>query len=136
MEKIKIEKKSELNREIFDNALFVHISSGGAMGCPGQVVAITRSCARYSFSYIVGEITYDDFAEVFPALTQFSALFDDAINLPQGWKYVYLGFGNFLLVADEVYGKFCEETKDYAESYKIYGRWEEIAEKIITNQTN
>ncbi|MBQ8882673.1 MAG: hypothetical protein IJY70_04720 [Clostridia bacterium] len=136
MERIEIKQKNELNREIFDNALFVHISSGGAMGCPGQVVAITKSCARYSFSYVAGEITYDDFAEVFPAVTQFSAFFDDAINIPQGWKYIYLGFGNFLLIADEVYGEFCEQTKDYAESYKIYGKWEEIAENIITAKFN
>ena len=134
MEKIVITKKDDLFTIKVEDVWFFHIAEGGAMGCPGEVIVVTKHGKRYIFNYIESEISFIDVLEFFPPLNDFCSLFGDTITLPKGWQHVYTGAGNHLLVSDEIYDEFYAEIKDIEPYYKVYNAWHDKAEKIISKR--
>lgn len=126
-----ISQKSELSKDIFDDAWFFHIAEDGAMGASSNVTIITKHAKGFNFSYAFGDITFDDVLAFFPSLNEFNSFLGEIISVPKGWQHVYMGAGNHLLISDEIYDKFYEETKEYVRPIQIYGNWIEKAEQII-----
>lgn len=126
-----ISQKSELSKDIFDDAWFFHIAEDGAMGAFSNVTIITKHAKGFNFSYAFGDITFDDVLTFFPSLNEFNSFLGEIISVPKGWQHVYMGAGNHLLISDEIYDKFYEETKENVRSIQIYGNWIEKAEQII-----
>ncbi len=57
---------------------------------------------------------------------------------PKGWKHIYTGLGNHLLVADEIYDNFAnEEMASLIETRRqseIYMRWKERACVVLGSE--
>ena len=131
MEITKITSKKEISKDLFNDIWFFHIAEYGAMGAPGEVIAVKKEGECFSYNYISSDITFEDTLILFPPLKEFTSFVGDTVSLPKGWQHIYTGFGNHLLVSDEIYDKFYEESKEIIDSYKIYGLWMEKAEKVI-----
>ncbi len=131
-----ISQKSELSKDIFDDAWFFHIAEDGAMGSPGDVTIITKHGECFNFNYILSDISFNDILTLFPPLNEFESFLGDVFSIPKGWKHIYMGAGNHLLVSDEIYSKFHEEIKEYVKPIQIYGNWIEKAEKVIKDKNS
>ena len=131
MKKIELAKQ-DLTKELSEKIWFFQIAEGGAMGSPGGVTFITKDGTMYAFNYIYGDITFDDVKAFFPVITEckFGMFGMDSI-VPDGWKYVNLGCGNHLIVADEIYGEFWEEIKEIQKPGEVYAAWQNKACKIM-----
>ena len=136
MKKIELAKQ-DLTKELSEKIWFFQIAESGAMGSPGGITFITKDGTMYAFSYIYGDITFDDVKAFFPVITEckFGMFGLDSI-LPDGWKYVNLGCGNHLVVSDEIYGEFWEEIKDIQKPSEVYVAWLNKACKVIKTKLN
>jgi len=134
MKKIELAKQ-DLTKELSEKIWFFQIAEGGAMGCPGGITFITNDGGMYEFNYIYGDITFDDLKVFFPVITEckFGMFGLDSI-VPDGWKYVNLGCGNHLIVADEIYAAFWEEIKDIQKPSEIYVAWLNKACKVMKSK--
>lgn len=102
------------------------------MGEPGGVTFITNDGTMYEFNYIYEDTTYEDVKEFFPVITKcMFAIFGEGSIVPDGWKYVNLGMGNHLLVADEICKDFYAEIKDFKKPSEVYAIWKNKAEKVM-----
>lgn len=136
MKKIELAKQ-DLTKELSEKIWFFQIAEGGAMGSPGGITFITKDGGMYAFNYIYGDITFDDVKAFFPVITEckFGMFGLDSI-VPDGWKYVNLGCGNHLVVADEIYIEFREEIKDIQKPSEVYAAWLNKACKVIKTKLN
>ena len=132
MEYIDIVDSKDLSAGIFENVRFFSLAEGGAMGAPGEVIVINAKKEIYVMNYIHDNVSIAEIEHYFPALADSHfGLFGLDSTVPFGWKYVNLGFGNHLIVADEVYGAFCAITKDCKEPVEYYTTWIDAAKTIL-----
>ncbi len=73
--------------------------------------------------------------EKIPLLKNFKCFFGKTNYLEKGWKWLYMGFGNYLLLRNEYfekYKKYMDDNlpKDY-ESGCLYNKWYNILIKIV-----
>ena len=93
---------------------------------------INRKKDIFFINTIHSDIGVEKNEEFFPPIKQCSfGLFGYDSVVPKGWNYVNQGFGNHLLVADEVYGEFCELTKDCKSVVDYYPNWFDAAKMIV-----
>ena len=129
--------KADLTKELSEKIYFLKIAEGGAMGSPGDITFITKDGGMYGFNYIYADITFDDVRAFFPTITKcMFGMFGEGNIGPKGWKYVNLGFGNHLLVKDEIYDEFFAEIKDLKKPGEVYEAWQNKACKIIKGRLN
>lgn len=127
-----IKTSTELNKNIFDHVLFFSIAESGAMGEPGGVVVINAAGEVFLLNYVWYEYSLADIEKIFPVLTEcIFGLFGIDSVVPKGWNYVNLGFGNHLIVSDEVYSSFSAITKNCKEPVEYYTSWFDAAKKIL-----
>lgn len=104
----------------------------GAMGEPGGVEIIDSQGWFYHTNYCYGDISYEQLLEIVPVLKDFKIeTFDHQV--PEGWKAVYLGFGNHLTIKAEYYNQFEEEVhnRHIKRDGELYQQWVEIVLKIL-----
>ena len=129
--------KADLTKELSEKIYFFKIAEGGAMGSPGDITFITKDGGMYGFNYIYADTTFDDVRAFFPTITKcMFGMFGEGNIGPKGWKYVNLGFGNHLLVKDEIYDEFFAEIKDLKKPGEVYEAWQNKACKIIKGRLN
>ena len=81
---------------------------------------------------VFGDVSFRDVVRLFPIIKQCRfGVFGFDSEVPAGWNYVNLGFGNHLIVADEVYGEFQNLTKDCKWEGDYYQAWQSAAGEIV-----
>ena len=112
----------------------ISIAAGGAMGDPGAIEFIT-SQGRYFYANPVYEnITLEQVNFACPLLSEIQLGIFGCIEKPKGWEYIYLGYGNHLLINDSIYIPFQLGTKQKQEQIKqslLYNNWKNIVEECI-----
>ena len=48
-----------------------------------------------------------------------------------GWKHIYMGFGNHLVIREDHFIAYFEYIKDFTEEIDIYGEWDNRAMEYI-----
>ncbi len=144
---ISYKKKDELSKELFDDVVVFFESEPGAMGPSGTLEFLKKNGEHFYVDYIEEETPYSLLKELFPEGLD-GAYFNgpkrnepasvstiviggsgQETTLPDGWKHIYLDFGNHLCVREELYrlvNKILRESgKDNCD--KTF-RWAEILE--------
>ena len=106
----------------------------GAMGDPGGVEIIDAQGWFYHTNYCYNGVSYDQLTEIVPILKD-CKIGIVGQQVPEGWKAVYLGFGNHLIIKADYYDKFEEETRNrhIEEAVELYQQWSGIVLKCINN---
>lgn len=106
----------------------------GAMGDPGGVEIIDAQGQYYHTNYCYNGVSYDQLMEIVPVLKVCKI---GIVNhqTPEGWKAIYLGFGNHLTIKADYYDKFEEESRNrhIEEAVELYQQWSGIVLKCINH---
>lgn len=78
---------------------------GGAQGCGGEILVITKAAEIYSMNYVFGDMTIEMCYEVCPPLKDCKFDVSEVEKTPNDWKGISLGMGNFLVLADPIYNR-------------------------------
>lgn len=118
------------------DVVFFSLAEEGAMGCPGNIFLAVKSKDKMKwYSYNTMEHCYEELVQKFPAFREFNpGLFGMVSSVPEGWKHVYLGFGNHLLVREDYYQDFQEQIAEFQDAGEIYANWMKIAENLLGNE--
>lgn len=129
-----------------NDVYFVSISESGAMGDSGVITVISlenKQIVVRKGNFVSGKIDLNTFKKAFPPLSNYS--FDEPES-PLGWKLVYMGAGNHLLVRQNVYPDFEKKMKPKNPVSKVlgllngsalvgtYARWFETAIYILNEK--
>ena len=111
------------------------LAEGGAMGYHGGVFFVTSDKKVYFTCYLEPSaytgfskyMSMENLEKVFPPLADFNhGLMGFGVQKPEGWHYSYLGFGNHLLVRDDLYESFREAAKKLLDDDPdsiMYNQW-------------
>lgn len=114
------------------NPVAFSVAEGGAMGHPGRVVIIDKTNNVYDF--YLHELEKDDAMKILPALYESKREVLGIDPSTSGWKRVYLGMGNHLMVADSIYDELREMTLSRYKYFgigELYQRWIGIVQEIL-----
>lgn len=118
-----------LRKSFFKDAKFVMFAYGGAMGNPGKVHVIKSDGSQYDGNYVWGSISEKKLVSKFSYLNEDFNDISDIVSQSADQKYynIYLGAGNTLYIANDVWNRFKEATVKckYPEDY--YEKWHEAA---------
>ena len=147
---------TKINKEWFKNVIIFSLAEPGAMGMGGLMDFITEDGVFFSINYLSEETLWEEVKECFPALkgccfngpmenekaSEEIMIYPDesSINLRtrvnEGWKHIYMGFGNHLVVRDDHFEEFSKTISDLTDEAEIYGNWFEIAKEIYCRENN
>ena len=131
MRKVELTKK-DLTKDLGENVWFFMMAEGGAMGEPGGVTFITNDGKAYHFNMMFGDVDYATVKAFFPIVNECKfGIFGEGSIVPAGWNYLYLGFGNHLIVSSEIFDDFHKEIKDIQRPSEIYAVWQNKASKVM-----
>ena len=122
-------KKDDIKKELFTNIAFMSVAEPGAMGAPGEIIIYNMDGKSYYFNYVYDEINVEVIHKAIPIIKECYFSFAKK-KYPDGWKFMYLGFGNNLLIREELYANFSKLIGDVSPA-DAYGKWEEAAEEIL-----
>jgi ADP-ribosylglycohydrolase len=111
-------------------------AAGGAMGDAGAVQVVTSKGEVYYANPLYEDIDMEQVFEVCPPLSQCQFGIIGGGVIPEGWKTIYLGFGNHLVLHESI----CEEFRKEAEQSEIkrvgdlYKKWKGIVKRILANR--
>jgi hypothetical protein len=127
---------NDLNRALFDDTMFFSIAEGGAMGEPGAVYFYVKDGTSYHFNYLFGEVPLEKIADCFPVFASCSfGMFGSGSRAPKGWRYVYLGAGNHLIINAAVYQEFLKRIPKNEEPSIVYMKWMQAADEILAGES-
>ncbi|MBR5595873.1 MAG: hypothetical protein IKW30_00505 [Lachnospiraceae bacterium] len=123
---------ADLNKATFKNVMFFSLAETGAMGDPGSIVFYVKTGESYYLNYMYGDIDMQKVLNLFPVLAncKFGILGLES-TVPKGWKYLYLGAGNHLIINEEVWRVFKKQIDVSTEPSEIYCRWMEVANYLL-----
>ena len=134
MKIIELEREN-LNKEFFENVLFFMIAEGGAMGEPGAIKFIKTDGNLYHLNYVFGDFKIEEVLVAFPVLGECDfGMFGMDSKIPEGWNYVNLGMGNYLIVKSEVFPPFKKLIRKYKSAGEVYQNWIDHADYIINSK--
>ena len=119
------------------------LAEGGAMGYHGGVFFVTSDKKVYSTCYLEPSaytgfskyMSMENLEKVFPPLSDFNhGLMGFGVQKPEGWHYSYLGFGNHLLLRDDLNKGFRDAAKklmDNDPNAILYGIWMDAILSIL-----
>lgn len=112
--------KELLNEDLFDDVVFVMMTSPKTMRDFGCVSIIKRDDTEYCFNYLKDDIKCADVEEFFPLLKQLERNGKE----PEGWHIVDVGLEKFLAVKDDIFDKFKFYARPFPiEGFNLYDRW-------------
>lgn len=145
----------DINKKLFEDVVIYSIAEAGAMGGAGMMDFITQKGERFCLNYLDEKTPYAKIKENFPALKD--CYWNGPMSEPQnsnevilygnnedlckhtritkGWKHIYMGFGNHLVVREDKYKIFSEETSDLQTEIDIYDKWIDITVKLFKNDS-
>jgi len=136
----------EILQSIFaEDIMFFFWASGGAMWVPNEIRIISKSdngIKEYAFVAASGYpndkygIDIEAFYPVFPTLKTFNDSRDtvaDITGIQAGWRFTYIGFGNYLCIREIIANQFMKECTAKADYYFYdpYYRWRRIALSVL-----
>lgn len=125
--------QADLSKDLFSTVVFFSLAEGGAMGEPGAVLFYLDNGELYHFNYVYGDVEIKTVQKMFVPLSKCKfGMFGLDSSAPKGWNYVNLGMGNHLIVRDDMIAPFMEQIGEDAEPSKVYMKWMEVAEEILS----
>ena len=112
------------------NVIAFSYAHGGAMGCGGEIIVITKDTNIYSMNYVYGDMELEMCDVVCPPLKDCVFGFFDVEKTPEGYKGVALGAGNFLVLAEPIYNQLKKEMLIMPPEIR-YGRWMEMVLNLL-----
>jgi len=119
----------------YDKIAFLSLAVPGSMGSPNKIVIAVKDFDEvqwYCFDFTEDhEVLYN----IFPPLKTFNYdIMGNTEKIPNGFKHIYLGYGNHLLVKDDYYSSFKKATEEIGVKNigEIYDSWMGIAEILLT----
>jgi O-acetyl-ADP-ribose deacetylase (regulator of RNase III) len=111
----------------YDDIIAVTISEGGAMGEPNCFYAVDNKYNLYHVNFGYDSIDFNKLQNKFTILKQFSCFFEEVNKLEKKWAWFNMGFGNYLMVREnleKIVRKFIDEYlgMEY-EHGELYQRW-------------
>ena len=119
-----------LSKENYIDYLFLDVvafscASGGAQGVGGEIIVITRDASIYRMNYVYGDMTIEMCIRVCPPLRYCISESMDVEVATFGWKSIYLGGGNCLMLEDSLYDRLLEQIADMP-PYDLYCIWMDL----------
>ena len=119
----------------YDGIIALTIAEGGAMGEPNGFQVVDENMKLYHSNFADGKIEYKKLETAFPVLKSFKCGFDDVQKLDNGWKWISLGMGNYLIIKEEYYDRYMDRViaelgKEYRKG-ELYQNWYKILKKLI-----
>ena len=119
----------------YDDVVAITIAEGGAMGEANAFHVVLKDLRHYYINLGIADFSKEDFFRTFPVMKTFSCFFGNVNNLENGWKWYYMGFGNYFLVREEYFelvGKYIKENfgEDLGDG-RLYQKWYNVLEKAI-----
>ena len=110
---------------------------GGAMGGAGGVDIVTTSGTQYYFNWAHGDLTEAQIEEILPVISQCQLpIAGDTDKVPDGWRHIYLGGGNNLIIKKQYAESLLKAWKDFSQTeegkYRIlYNSWIQLLLKEL-----
>lgn len=141
-----------MNKEQFNDVFVFAFSEPGAMGAGGYIHCITDKGNRFSICYLSDDTPWNEVKNCFPMLKECCfngpmknrpsskpeiVIYLDDKNMDKetkvaaGWKHMYMGAGNHLVIREDHYKAYSEQLKDLMEEADIYCEWISRAMKYI-----
>lgn len=145
----------ELSPELFNDVVIYTIAEPGAMGSPCLMEFVKENGECFSF-YYGDKFSYSDIRGMFPALegcfwngpmpdekndgevvlyTNFDQNYHSITRVANGWKHIYTGYGNHLLVKEEYYSIFRKYISRYERPGEIYCSWKKHIADFVNEIT-
>ena len=108
------------------------VAEGGAMGYPGRVIIIDEKNDVYDFN--LHELGKDVVMKILPALYESNRAVLGIDPSTSGWKRVYLGLGNHIMVADSIYDELREIALNRYKYFgigELYQHWMGVVQEIL-----
>lgn len=87
---------------------------GGACGDGGGVKIVTTDGKVYYFNRLRGDLEDTEISRLIPFLVDCHFnLVGSSDNMPKGWKNIYLGLGNNLIIKEELYDSLQKAWDEY-----------------------
>lgn len=112
-----------------ESVLVVHFADAGAQGEPGcfEIICCTENGVKVLHgNYVYGKIKIDEIFEKLPMLRSLDSRtgdlpypFGGRVNIPRGWKYMYMGAMNHLFCRDLI----ADKTAVFANVIASRERW-------------
>ena len=115
---------SSLNIVAFSYAL------GGAMGEGGGIYIITIDGKLYHTNIARGDMTIDDAIHICPPLADCRFCFNGAEQVPEGWIFFDMGFGNYLFVKEFI-SKEVKTKSANLEKVELFQQWKAIVMEVL-----
>lgn len=152
----KFKEIQEISSERFKDVVIYTIAEPGAMGAPCLMEFVTKNSECFSLFYD-DKITYADIKSKLPALEGCFwngpmpdektdgeiVLFanDDEKNsnitrVANGWKHIYTGCGNHLIIKDIYFPIFNKYISQYESPVEIYCSWQKHIDDFINDITS
>ena len=115
---------NEINAEMFEQIIIFSLSEPGAMGPNGHMTFLNKSGKHFTVDYTYEGTSYQKIKELFPELRAyrwFGPMKSEMLAAPtiviggsadepetkvaEGWKHIYLDYGNHLAVKEEYYSE-------------------------------
>lgn len=138
---------NDLNKEMFEDVIVFSFSEPGAMG-PNDVKFFKRTGEHFRVDYMSEKTPYSMLKECFPTLEDFywngpmrmddAATFTIAIggksedketHIAEGWRHIYLDYGNHLAVKEELYHEVREIIRERDNCHVTF-HWDEMLQSV------
>lgn len=118
-----------LKKSFFKDAKFIMVAASGAMGHGGDVCVIKENGSIYSGNYVYGKLDGEKFIQTFPYVLdeEYDVLKNTGKSTDGKFYYIYMGAGNHLLIAADVWDKFEKAASDCECAEDYYEKWYEVA---------
>ena len=83
----------------------------GAMGEGGGIIIVGKDAQSYHLNYYYDKWEKGDVCEVLPILRECQFGIVGGGKIPDGWTYIYIGFGNHLMIHSSILTLWTEKTK-------------------------
>ena len=108
----------------------------GAMGDAGAIEVVTTKGEVYYATPFYEDIEMEQVFEVCPPLSECRfGVFGGGV-IPEGWKTIYLGFGNHLVLHESISEDFRKEAElsEIKEVGDLYNKWMDVVRRILANR--
>ena len=108
----------------------------GAMGDAGAIEVVTTKGEVYYANPFYEDIEMEQVFEVCPPLSECRfGVFGGGV-IPEGWKTIYLGFGNHLVLHESISEDFRKEAElsEIKEVGDLYNKWMDVVRRILANR--
>ena len=125
--------KSNYNDYCSLNIVAFSYAVGGAMGEGGGLYIITEDGRVFHTNVIRTDMTIDEAILICPPLGDCRFGLFGAAQIPNGWDYHYMGFGNHLFVKDDI-SKDVNEMSIGLEGHELYQQWKYIVMQVLSKK--